>query len=153
MNRGTWPAWRGIGDSARHLRLKGTDARLLSPKEETNGKEVLVPYPAFWWNWRSCLAHEWPSQHGLRGLEMVAMLAELRRRARSPQQFNQVYIHVVDSVPCLWAVEKGRSKSRRVNRALQRFLALAMAANIHPLATWTLTKWSQYGKVKPQNRG
>lgn len=144
---------RHLAGLARHLRLKGTDARLLSPKEETNGREVLVPYPAFRWNWRSCLAHEWPSQHGLRGLEMVAMLAELRRRARSPQQFNQVYIHVVDSVPCLWAVEKGRSKSRRVNRTLQRFLALAMAANIHPLVTWTLTKWSQYGKVKPQNRG
>eukprot|EP00435_Cladocopium_sp_Y103_P023558 s3031_g5.t1 len=95
---------------ARHLKLKGSDARLLSPKEETNGRELLVPYPAFRWCWRRQITRMWPSKRGIRVLEMISMLAELRRRARAPKQLNQVYIHVVSDVNCLWTLMKGPAR-------------------------------------------
>ena len=112
------------------------------PAERIDEREVFVPYPAFRWFWKTVLAYRWGSAQHINVLEMTAILAELRRRARSPKDFNKRYLHIIDSMVCYWASTKGRSSSVRLNRVLRRIMSVEIASGIRPLMTWTLSKWN-----------
>ena len=96
-----------LADLGRHVGLKGTDIRLVATKESKSGREVMTPYPAFQWFWRTMMAYRWATSQHINVLEMTAILAELRRRARSALCFKTRYVHVIDSMVCYWALEKG----------------------------------------------
>lgn len=83
---------------ARQVGLKGTDIRLVVPKETADEREVMVPYPAFRWFWKTMMAWRWSAPQHINVLEMTSVLAELRRRSRSVKYFRQRYIHLVDSI-------------------------------------------------------
>eukprot|EP00435_Cladocopium_sp_Y103_P047649 s3307_g14.t1 len=138
------------GDEQRHLSqyvmrqwLKGTVARLAKPKELVNGRGVIPPYPAFRWFWHTRMSHTWPERHPLEVLQMIGVLAELRRRSQSCHYFHQVYINVTDFVLSCWYPIKGPTRSRSVNLVLQKMLSLELAANMQPVLAWTLPKWNE----------
>ena len=127
---------------SRQVGLKGTDVRLLVPVEESDPREVLTPYPAFRWLWRTLAAWKWGSQQHINVLEVSAFLAEMRRRVRDPNGLKQRYLHIVDSLVTYFAVTKGRSSSIRINRLLRRSMAVQISSRTSPLMTWTLSKWN-----------
>ena len=131
-----------LADLGRHVGLKGTDIRLVATKESKSGREVMTPYPAFQWFWRTMMAYRWATSQHIKVLEMTAILAELRRRARSAFCFKTRYVHVIDSMVCYWALGKGRSSSTRLNRVLRRIMSVEIAAELKPLLVWTLSKWN-----------
>eukprot|EP00435_Cladocopium_sp_Y103_P024511 s1749_g6.t1 len=91
---------------SRQVGLRGTDLRFVIPRDGTSERDVLIPYPAFRWYWKTALAFKWSSQQHINVLEMTAALAELRRRARKPSHLFHRYIHIVDSMVCYWALTK-----------------------------------------------
>ena len=136
------------GEEAIHLKslmrqvgLRGTDIRISLPNEEV-GKEVVYPYPAFRWLWKTVLSYRWSSSQHINILEVTAALTEFRRRLRDPSAMKQRFFNVVDSLVTYFAVTKRRSGSRRLNRALRRIMALNIASKSVMLTLWTLSKWN-----------
>ena len=139
-----------LGDEYRHLSnyvlkrwLKGTDFMLMGPKELTNGRAVTPPYPAFQWEWHVRTCHAWPHTERLELVQILEILAELRRRAQSCRFYNQAYVNVTDCMSSCWAWKKGHSRSKSVNLVLQKILAVQLATNLRPTLVWTLPKWNE----------
>ena len=131
-----------LQDLARHVGLIGTDIRLTLPKGMERSREVPVPYPAFRWYWKTMMAYKWSAPQHINVLEMTAILAELRRRARSVKEFHSRYVNVIDSMVAFWATTKERSSSIRMNRTLRCMMPVELAADLRPLLVWTLSKWN-----------
>ena len=136
------------GDGQKHLAnlaekqmFRGSDISLSAPKEG-NGRGVMTPYPAFRWFWQTVEDHKWPMEQQLSVVHMVMILAELRRRSKSTRHFYKVYVNLMDSSICYWALTKGHSSSSTMNRVLQKIMAVSLATNIQPKLAWTLPKWN-----------
>eukprot|EP00438_Fugacium_kawagutii_P030472 Skav234215 [mRNA] locus=scaffold1101:73234:73896:- [translate_table: standard] len=127
---------------SRQVGLRGTDLRFVVRQDGASERDVLIPYPAFRWFWKTALAFKWSSEQHINVLEMTAVLAELRRRARKGSDLFHRYIHIIDSMVCYWALTKGRSSSHRLNRVLRRVMAVEVASGLKPLVAWTLSKWN-----------
>lgn len=70
------------------------------------------------------------------------MLTEFRRRLRDPSNMNKRFMKVVDSLVTYFALTKGRSGSKRLNRTLRRIMALNIASKSVLISLWTLSKWN-----------
>ena len=125
----------------RQVGLKGTDIRLSVNSNELD-RETVFPYPAFRWLWRTILAYKWQNPQHINILEVTAVLTEFRRRLRDPGFMKQRFFNIVDSLVTYYAVTKGRSSSKRLNRALRRMMALNVASKSVVLSLWTLSKWN-----------
>ena len=66
-------------------------------------------------------------------LESVAVLVELKRRARAVTNFHSTYLHLVDSQVAIGVFTKKRSSSRMLQRVLRKANALCLAANLVPV--------------------
>ena len=75
-------------------------------------------------------------------LELTAVLTEFRRRLRDTDHINKRILNVVDSLVTYFAVTKGRSGSKRLNRTLRRIMALNLASKSVLISLWTLSKWN-----------
>ena len=116
--------------------------RLVVPLEESDQREVLAPYPAFRWLWKTMAVWPWKSQQPSEVLEVASFLAELRRKVRDPKGLKRRYLHIVSSLVTYFAVTKGRSDSSRVNHLLRRGMAIQVSSRTSPLMIWTLSKWN-----------
>ncbi|CAK0859234.1 unnamed protein product, partial [Prorocentrum cordatum] len=65
--------------------------------------------------------------------EAQAALAAMRWRARKSARHCTRWLHFVDNQVVAAIVAKGRSNSRRLQPALRRYMAMAIAADVHPL--------------------
>ena len=67
----------------RHVGLRGTNIRIGIPEEKFQ-KEVVYPYPAFRYLWRTVIANRWSRSQRINILEAAAILVEFRKRFRFP---------------------------------------------------------------------
>ena len=125
----------------RQVGLRGTDIRLSIPSDETD-RETVAPYPAFRWLWKTVMAYKWSHEQHINVLEVTAVLTEFRRRLRHPGAMRHRFFNVVDSMVTYFALTKGRSSSKRLNRALRRIMALNIASKSVMMTLWTLSKWN-----------
>ena len=130
----------------RHVGLRGTDVRITVGGEDLEQREALVPYPAFRWFWKTMLAYKWTESQHINVLEATAVLAELRRRVRDPTMLGKRFINIIDSMVVYFALTKGRSGSKRLNRTLRKIMAISLAARTTPVSLWTLSKWNYADK-------
>jgi hypothetical protein len=135
-NEGTHLQWL-----LRNVGLRGTDVRITVPDEQIQ-KEVVHPYPAFRWLWRTVLSYPWSSEQHINLLEVTAVLTEFRRRLRDPTNIKLRFMNIVDSLVTYYAITKGRSGSKRLNRTLRRLMALNIASKSVLISLWTLSKWN-----------
>ena len=75
-------------------------------------------------------------------LEVTAVLTEFRRSLRDPAMVNKRFMNIVDSMVTYFAVTKGRSGSKRLNRPLRRLMALNVASKSVMITLWTFSKWN-----------
>lgn len=125
----------------RQVGLRGTDVRISVPDSAAD-REQALPYPAFRWLWRTVLAYRWEHPQHINILEVTAVLTEFRRRLRSRENLRQRFFNIVDSLVTFYALTKGRSGSRRLNRPLRRVMALNVASKSFMVSMWTLSKWN-----------
>ena len=123
------------------MRLRGTDVRITVPEEQIT-REVVYPDPAFRWLWRTVLSYKWSAQQHINVLEVTAVLTEFRQCLRDPDNINTRCLNVVDRLVTYFAVTKGRSGSKRMNRTLRRLMALNVASKSVMISLWTLSKWN-----------
>lgn len=74
------------------------------------------------------LSYRWAQEQRINVLEVTAVLTEFRRRLRDPSNVNKRIMNVVDSLVTYFALTKGRSGSKRLNRSLRRIMALNVAS-------------------------
>lgn len=125
----------------RQVGLRGTDVRISVPNSEADREQVL-PYPAFRWLWKTVLSYRWHHEQHINILEVTAVLTEFRRRLRSSHNIHKRFFNIVDSMVTYFALTKGRSGSRRLNRPLRRVMALNVASKSVLVTVWTLSKWN-----------
>ena len=125
----------------RQVGLRGTDVRITMPGDQIQ-REVVYPYPAFRWLWRTVLSYRWSASQHINVLEVTAVLTEFRRRLRDPDNMNTRFLNVVDSLVTYFALTKGRSGSKRLNRTLRRIMALNLASKSVLISLWTLSQWN-----------
>ncbi|CAE7205793.1 unnamed protein product [Symbiodinium sp. CCMP2592] len=136
-----------LEDPLEHLRrmlsrghYQGTEVRLMAPSEPDNLK--MVPYPAHLWRWRNTLSFAWHNEDNITTLEMLAALAEIRRRARQLNTQGTRFFHILDSQVVYHIMAKGRAHSKRLNRLARRMMAVLLAAQLQALALWTISAWN-----------
>ena len=88
------------------------------------------------------LSYKWAAEQHINVLEVTAVLTEFRRRLRSVDNMNTRFLNVVDSRVTYFALTKGRSGSKRMNRTLRRVMALNLASKSVLVSLWTLSKWN-----------
>ena len=117
----------------------GTDIRLCL---ENQGQREMIPYPAYRWLWRDVLSFKWKQEAHINELEAQALVAHTKRLLRELENQKLRFLVVVDSQVLFYAVGKGRSPSRRLNRILKRLSALVLLGDIYVLPVWTLSAWN-----------
>lgn len=137
-----------VGREQKHLRwllrnicIRGTEVRFESAKEDGSGS-LLVPYPAYRWQWKTKLSYPWQHTQHINVLEVSAFLVEFRRRVRDVSQLGARFFNVTDSQVTFFCLSKGRSSSVRLNRLLRRVNALILMSRAMPLHLWTISKWN-----------
>lgn len=118
---------------------RGTDVRFAV---EHQAQRELVPYPAYRWLWRDSLSYKWKQEAHINELETQAMIAHIRRMMREPDVKQVRLMVIVDSQVLFYAVGKGRSPSKRINRLLRRLAALQLLGDIYVFPVWTLSAWN-----------
>eukprot|EP00435_Cladocopium_sp_Y103_P035566 s1373_g9.t1 len=118
---------------------RGTDVRLAV---EHQAQRELVPYPAYRWLWRDMLSFRWKQEAHINELETQAMIAHIRRLLREPEVQQVRLLVIIDSQVLFYAVSKGRSPAKRINRLLRRLAALQLMGDLYVLPVWTLSAWN-----------
>ena len=118
---------------------RGTDIRLFV---EHHTHREMVPYPAYRWLWRETLAFKWRQDAHINELETQALIAHIRRLAREPDVRQTRLMVIIDSQVLFYALGKGRSPSKRLNRLLRRLMALSIFADLYVFPAWTLSSWN-----------
>ena len=109
---------------------------------EHQAQRELVPYPAYRWLWRDTLSYKWKQEAHINELETQAMIAHIRRMLTEPDVKQVRLMVIVDSQVLFYAVGKGRSPSKRINRLLRRLAALQLLGDIYVFPVWTLSAWN-----------
>lgn len=107
-----------------------------------NDRKEMVPYPAYRWLWRDVLSFKWKHTGHINELEAQAFVAHVKRILRNASNFHTRHMIVVDSQVLYFALGKGRSPSRRLNRILKRVTALALMTDTYLFPIWTLSAWN-----------
>ena len=83
------------------------------------------------WHWRSQMSWAWRRADAhINELKSIAVLVQLKARARKSGNFNTVFLHLVDSQVALGVFMKRRSSSRLLQRVWRRANALCLACNL-----------------------
>ena len=123
----------------KHGHYRGTDIRLFV---EHNSIKELVPYPAFRWLWRDSLSFKWRQEAHINELEGLALFAHVRRLLKSREVQQVKVMIVVDSQVLFYALRKGRSPSKRLNRLLKKLMGLQLFGDLYNFPIWTLSAWN-----------
>ena len=130
---------KALAELLRNGHYRGTDVRLFV---EFNDRKELVPYPAYRWLWRDVLSFKWKHSSHINELETQALVAHLKRILRQKSNFGSRHMFVIDSQVLYFALGKGRSPSRRLNRILKRVTSLSLMADVYLFPVWTLSAWN-----------
>ena len=142
-----------LKDMMRFIGLRGTDIRITVKSDEIEKKETVIPYPSMRWLWRTVMAYRWSEKQHINILEATAVLVEFRRRVRSADGIGVRFFNVIDSMVIYYAMAKGRSSSKKLNRTLRRVMAVALFSRSTPVNLWTLSKWNYADKPSRQFEG
>ena len=112
---------RSLYELLRNGHYRGTDIRLFV--EHQQHKEM-VPYPAYRWLWKDVLSFKSNQEAHINELEAQALATHVRRLLKQRDIHGLRVMIVIDSQVLFFALGKGRSPSRRLNRVLKRLAAL-----------------------------
>ena len=120
----------------RNVHYRGTDIRLFV---EYNDRKEMVPYIQ---HIAGCGEMCFPSSGSTLGTSTSLKLKLLWPILRQASNFHTRHMIVVDSQVLYFALGKGRSPSRRLNRILKRVTALALMTDTYLFPIWTLSAWN-----------
>ena len=123
----------------RNGHYRGTDIRFAV---EHMAQCEMVPYPAYRCFWRDTLSFRWKQGAHINELETQVLIAHVRRLLQE-DEVKQVRLMIeVDSQVLFYAIGKGHSPSKRLNRLMRRLTALQLMSDLYVLPIWTLSAWN-----------
>lgn len=134
-----WLAYGGDGDLAtgpdqlaRHLggmvNHTGSDVREATG-EPMNKRGSHGSVRAMWWQWKHLFKTRWVSPSHIY-LEMKMILLSLLWKARDPSKIGKRWIHLEDSMVCLYILSKGRTSSHLLQPLCQKVGALQLGLGV-----------------------
>ena len=85
---------------------------------------------AWWWQWKQLFTVRWAHNSHINYLEMRMILNTLLWKARDPRKVNKRWIHVEDSMVCLYILTKGRTSSRMLQPLANKIGALQLGLGV-----------------------
>ena len=94
-------------------------------------------------HWKTAIIHRWRAStrsYHINVLEIEALILAVRHMSRSPATRGTRVLVFLDSLVGLGSLAKGRSASRRLNRACRKLAAYAVLFNVELLLHWVPTE-------------
>lgn len=112
---------------SRHVSHTGSDVSIalgtpFSPKVGSHPS-----LRAGWWDWRLLFKSRWGFSSHINSLEMRVILQAVKWRARNPDNFQQRWLHLADSMVCNYILAKGRTSSRMLQPLVRQIGAYQLA--------------------------
>ena len=120
----------------RHLGLQvnqtGSDVRLLTG-EPMSRRGAHGSLRAWWWQWKNLFKVRWIAPSHINYLEMKMILLTLLWKLRDVSRLNKRWLHLEDSMVCLYILAKGRTSSRLLQPLSKRIGALQLFTGVSVL--------------------
>ena len=110
--------------SVNHTRC---DVRLSTGEVMGNKTPAHASVKALWWQWKQLFNVKLNSQSHINFLEMKMILNTLLWKARFPSKINKRWLHLEDSMVCLFFSTKGRTSSVMLQPICNKIGALQLA--------------------------
>ena len=117
----------------------GSDVRILTG-EAMSKKGSHGSMRAWWWQWKQLFKVRWTSSNHTNYLEMRMILLTFLWKSRNPNAVGKRWLHLEDSMVCLYILTKGRTSSRllqplccKISAVLLFMEAMAMHGHVTSL--------------------
>ena len=118
-------------DLVKHLGLTvnhtGADVRIVSGDVLGNKTPSHASVRAWCWQWQHLFKVKWLHPSHINFLEMKMILNTLLWKCRDPSKVNRKWLHVEDSMVCLYALTKGRTSSHLLQPLAKKIGAIQFA--------------------------
>lgn len=105
----------------------GCDVRLVTGEVMGHKSPTHASVQSLWWQWKQLFNVKWNSKSHINFLEMKMILNTLLWKSRSPGKINKRWLHLEDSMVCLYILSKGRTSSLVLQPICNRIGALQLA--------------------------
>ena len=85
---------------------------------------------SWWWQWKHLFKLHWVEPSHINRLEMKMILNTLLWKARDPSKVNCRWLHLEDSMVCLYVLSKGRTSSRLLQPICNRIGAVQLGLGV-----------------------
>ena len=103
----------------------GSDVRLLTGEPMTK-KGSHGSMRAWWWQWSHLFKVQWLHPTHINFLEMKKIFLTLLWKGRDPAKINKRWLHLEDSMVCVYILTKGRTSSRLLQPLAKKIGALQL---------------------------
>ena len=84
-------------------------------------------FRAMWWQWKHLFRVQWKLPSHINFLEMKMILSSLLWKCRDPTKVNRRWLHLEDSMVCLYILSKGRTSSHLLQPLVSKVGAVQIA--------------------------
>ena len=116
-----------LGLTVKHT---GSDVRLTTGQLMGRKTGAHGSVRAWWWQWKHLFALSWSHPAHINWLEMRMILHAILWKARIPSKINKKWLHVGDSMVCLYILSKGRTSSRVLQPLCNRIGSVQLALGV-----------------------
>ena len=120
-----------LGELVRHLGLTinhtGADVRICTGEVLTHKAQSHASARAWWWQWKHLFKIKWLFKSHINYLEMKMILHTLLWKSRSISKINCRWLHLEDSMVCLYILSKGRTSSHLLQPLCNQIGAVQLA--------------------------
>lgn len=116
-----------LGASVNHT---GSDVRVLTGQVLNKKVSSHASIKAMWWQWRHLFNLRWTFPAHINSLEMRMIVQAFLWRARNPKAVGKRWLHIEDSMVCLFILSKGRTSSRLLQPLCNQMGAIQLALGV-----------------------
>lgn len=113
-----------LGLSVNHT---GSDVRITTGSVMGNKSVAHASARAWWWQWKNLFRVRWLLKSHINFLEMKMILNTLLWKVRDPSKVNKRWLHLEDSMVCLFILSKGRTSSQLLQPLVRQIGAVQLA--------------------------
>ena len=121
---GTVELTRQLGLTVNHT---GSDVRISSGLVMGLKSTAHGSARAWWWQWKHLFKVRWLFKAHINFLEMKMILNTILWKSRDPVRVNKRWLHLEDSMVCLYILSKGRTSSRLLQPLVNQIGAVQLA--------------------------
>ena len=105
----------------------GADVRICSGQVMGTKSPAHGSARAWWWQWRNLFRVRWRLSSHINYLEMKMILLTILWKCRDVSKLNKRWLHLEDSLVCLYILSKGRTSSRLLQPICNKIGAVQLA--------------------------